>query len=55
MEEKKEVTMSLELFDSIVKTLKAKGCVITACQVVRAVYDTSLAEAKRYVDALEVK
>ena len=50
--ENKEVTMSLELFDNIVKTLVNKECFLTACQVVRAVYDTSLADAKKYVDAL---
>ena len=50
--ENKEVTMSLELFDNIVKTLVNKECFLTACQVVRTVYDTSLADAKKYVDAL---
>lgn len=51
--ENKEVTMSLELFDNIVKTLIKKECYIAACQAVRAVYGTSLADAKKYVDALK--
>ena len=51
--ENKEVTMSLELFDNIVKTLIKKECYIAACLAVRAVYDTSLADAKKYVDALK--
>ena len=55
MEEKKEVTMTLELFDQIVRTLKAKGCSLTACHVVRVVYDTSLADAKKYVDSIKIE